>query len=128
MRKILQVVALVIIGTAAFLSCDGGGDGGTNNPAAAAPVIRLAQNAPNPASSATTFRLELSATGTTRADLVIYDLSGRKVRAFDVPVKDGAAEVAWDLTASDGARVPPGVYVYRINAGGATAARKCVVR
>lgn len=96
--------------------------------AAPAPVIRLAQNAPNPASSATTFRLELSsAEGTTRAELVIYDLSGRKVRAFDVPVRDGLAEVAWDLCSSDGSKVPPGVYIYRVTAGGVTAAKKCVI-
>lgn len=107
---------------------EGGGDGGSSGPAAATPAVTLAQNAPNPAASTTTFRLELSAKGTTRAELVIYDLSGRKVRTFDVPVKDGAAEVAWDLTASDGARVPPGVYIYRVNAGGATSAKKCVVR
>jgi flagellar hook assembly protein FlgD len=64
----------------------------------------------------------------TRAELVIYDLSGRKVRTFDVALKDGAAEVAWDLTSSAGSRVPPGVYIYRVNAGGVTSAKKCVVR
>jgi hypothetical protein len=106
---------------------DGGGDGGSSGPAAAAPALRLAQNAPNPASSTTTFRLELTAREVTRAELVIYDLSGRKVRTFDVPVRDGVAEVAWNLTAGDGARVPPGVYIYRVNAGGVTSAKKCVV-
>jgi hypothetical protein len=45
-----------------------------------------------------------------------------------LPVKDGLAEVAWDLTSSDGSRVAPGVYIYRVNAGGLAAARKCVVR
>jgi hypothetical protein len=84
-------------------------------------------NFPNPASSSTTFRLELGSKEMTRAELVIYDLSGRKVRTFDVPVRDGGAEVAWDLTASDGGRVAPGVYIYRIHAGDVTAARKCVV-
>ena len=107
---------------------EGGGDGSSSPAAAAAaPALRLAQNAPNPASTATTFRLELSAREVTRAKFVIYDLSGRKVRTFDVPVKDGAAEVAWDLTASDGARVAPGVYIYRVRAGNVTAAKKCVV-
>jgi flagellar hook assembly protein FlgD len=89
--------------------------------------LRLAQNAPNPASATTTFRLELSSKEATRAELVIYDLSGRKVRTFDVPVRDGAAEVAWDLTSSAGSRVPPGVYIYRVNAGGVISAKKCVV-
>jgi thermitase len=106
-------------------------DGSDNLPgpaAAAAPVIRLAQNAPNPASSTTTIRVELSSTDAKRAELAIYDLSGRKVRTFDVAVKDGLAEVAWDLTAGDGSRVAPGVYIYRVNAGGVTSAKKCVVR
>ena len=106
-----------------------GGDDDSGGPAAvaAAPALRLAQNAPNPASTATTFRLELSAREDTRAELVIYDISGRKVRTFDVPVREGVAEVAWDLTSSAGGRVPPGVYIYRVNAGGVTSAKKCVV-
>ena len=94
---------------------------------AAAPALRLAQNAPNPASSSTTFRLVLSSREVTRAEFVIYDLSGRRIRTFDVPVRDGVAEVAWDLTSSAGGRVPPGVYIYRVRAGGVTAAKKCVV-
>jgi len=104
---------------------DGGDSSGPA--AAAAPALRLAQNAPNPASSTTTIRLELSSTEVTRAELVIYDISGRKVRTFDVPVRDGVAEVAWDLTSSAGGRVPPGVYIYRVRAGNVTAAKKCVV-
>jgi subtilisin family serine protease len=111
----------------AIMIRDGGGDN-LAGPAAAAPFITLAQNAPNPAVSSTTFRLELSAKGTTRVDLIIFDLSGRKIRAFDVAAKDGSAEVVWDLTTSDGSRVAPGVYIYRVNAGGLVAAKKCVVR
>jgi hypothetical protein len=42
--------------------------------------------------------------------------------------RDGAAELTWDLTTSDGARVAPGVYIYRVNAAGLVAAKKCVVR
>jgi len=105
----------------------GGGDGGSSGLTAAAPALRLGQNAPNPATSSTTIRLELSAKSITRAELVIYDLSGRRVRTFDVPVRDGLAEVAWDLTTSAGARVAPGVYIYRVSAGGLAAAKKCVV-
>jgi len=89
--------------------------------------LRLSQNAPNPAATTTTIRLELSSTEATRAELIIYDISGRRIRTFDVPVRDGAAEVAWDLTSSAGSRVPPGVYIYRVRAGGVTAAKKCVV-
>jgi flagellar hook assembly protein FlgD len=69
----------------------------------------------------------LSSADAKRVEVAIYDLSGRKVRTFDVPVRDGVAEVAWNLTAGDGARVPPGVYIYRVNAGGVTSAKKCVV-
>jgi len=105
----------------------GGGDGGSRALAAAAPALRLAQNAPNPATSSTTIRLELSSREVTRAEVAIYDLSGRRVRAFDVPVRAGLAEVAWDLTTSAGARVAPGVYIYRVSAGGLAAAKKCVV-
>jgi len=101
--------------------------GGSSGLAAAAPVIRLAQNAPNPASSSTTFRIGLSAEGSTRAELMIYDLSGRKVRTFDVAVKDGSAEVVWDLTANDGGRVAPGVYIYRVRAAQSNVAGKVVI-
>ncbi len=106
-----------------------GGDGATSGlAAAAAPALMLTQNAPNPVVSTTTFRLELSGKDVGRAEIVIYDLSGRKVRTLDVPLRNGLAEVAWDLTTSDGARVPPGVYIYKVNAGGLAAAKKCVVR
>ncbi len=56
-----------------------------------------------------------------------WALDGRRVRTFDVPVRDGLAEVTWDLTTSAGARVAPGVYIYRVSAGGLAAAKKCVV-
>jgi len=82
----------------------------------------LAQSIPNPAHSRAIIRFTLPAA--TAATLSVYDVQGRRVatlldHAFkeagrhDVPVR------------ADGWK--PGVYVYRLNAGGASAARKMVV-
>ncbi len=115
---------------------DGGRGGVTVTPAAA--VIKAATNAPNPASTATTFRVELSASAgvsgvspasaPTEAKFTVFDLSGRTVRVLSVPVKGGVAAAAWDLTSANGSRVAPGVYLWRVDAGGATTAKKCVVK
>jgi len=95
--------------------------------AAAAATITATTNFPNPAKAATTLRVELSRCNVTEARFAIYDLSGRKVRAFVTPVKDASAEMVWDLADASGARVPPGVYIWRVEVGPASVAKKCVV-
>jgi len=81
----------------------------------------LAQNAPNPARTATTIAFTLPAAG--NADVAIYDLAGRRVRtAFSGPARAGENRVALDVTA-----LAPGVYTYRLEASGAEATRRMVV-
>jgi hypothetical protein len=86
----------------------------------------LAACYPNPARESVTIKYGLATAGEAR--LAVYDLSGRKVAT----VAEGAAavgehDVTWNLTTAAGARVAPGIYVYRLEAGGATAARRMVV-
>ena len=92
-----------------------------------AAAITATANFPNPAKAAATFRVELSSCNVGEARFAVYDLSGRKVRAFAAPVKGGSAEAVWNLADASGARVPPGVYIWRVEVGPASAAKKCVV-
>ncbi|MDH3197466.1 MAG: T9SS type A sorting domain-containing protein [Candidatus Krumholzibacteria bacterium] len=87
----------------------------------------LYQNAPNPFNPVTTIRYDLpSASPVT---LVIYDVSGRRVRAL----KGGGVEpagrrsVIWNGTSDAGTRVASGVYFYRLEAGSYTSTRRMVL-
>jgi hypothetical protein len=105
----------------------GGDGGGQPSLSAAAPAISAAAVFPNPAKAKATLRLDVPGTNVTEARVVVYDISGRKVRAFTAPVKGGSAEAVWDLADGSGARVPPGVYIWRVEVGPASAAKKCIV-
>ncbi len=80
----------------------------------------LAQNVPNPARSVTTVAFSVAAA--CDAALAIYDLAGRKVASRVVSAQAGANEVEFDLSS-----LAPGVYAYRLEAGGDVAARRMVV-
>jgi hypothetical protein len=82
-------------------------------------AFALYQNAPNPARGKTTFAFSLAAAGP--ASLTVYDLAGRKVWGHEENFGEGANEVAASLAFA------PGVYVYRLEAGGKIAAKKMVV-
>ena len=84
-------------------------------------AFALAQNAPNPARAATT--VAFSVPTACDASITVYDVAGRKVAtAFAGAAKAGENEVSLDVSA-----LAPGVYAYRLEAAGATAARKMVV-
>ncbi|MEE9457435.1 MAG: T9SS type A sorting domain-containing protein [bacterium] len=81
----------------------------------------LAQNAPNPARTTTTFAFSVPAA--CDATLTVYDIAGRKVATpFAGAASAGENELAVDVSA-----LAPGVYTYRLEAGGATAAKRMVV-
>jgi hypothetical protein len=81
----------------------------------------LAQNAPNPARGATT--IAFSVPTACDATITVYDLAGRKVAVpFAGTAKAGANELSVDVSA-----LAPGVYTYRLEAGGAAAAKRMVV-
>lgn len=84
-------------------------------------AFALSQNYPNPARGGTTVGFSLPAPA--EVTLTVYDLAGRRVKtAFAGPAEEGNNEVVVDISA-----LPPGVYTYRLDAAGTTAARKMVV-
>ena len=81
----------------------------------------LAQNVPNPARGATT--IAFSVPTACDAAITVYDIAGRKVAtAFAGAAKAGENEVSLNVSS-----LAPGVYAYRLEAAGASAARKMVV-
>jgi flagellar hook assembly protein FlgD len=91
----------------------------------AAKATALYQNWPNPARDKTTIRYELQAPG--EATLAVYDLSGRRVKTLaSGPATAGVHDISWELTDEGGARVAPGVYLYRLTGGGETLCRRLV--
>jgi hypothetical protein len=77
----------------------------------------LFPNYPNPFSASTTLRFALPARADVR--LVVYDLLGREVA---VPVEGVLAPGVYE-TSFDASRLPAGVYVCRLEAGGVTHSR-----
>jgi hypothetical protein len=80
----------------------------------------LAPNRPNPARTSTTFAFTVPAA--CKATLALYDMAGRKVASRVVSAKAGGNDVVVDVSS-----LAPGVYTYRLEAGGEAAARKMVV-
>ena len=81
---------------------------------------------PNPFNPVTTLRYDLPR----RAEvaLTIYDILGREVRTLvQGEQAPGYQSVVWDGTDGDGNPVASGVYLYRLEAGGFTQARKMVL-
>lgn len=92
-----------------------------HDPGAKPYVFTLMQNAPNPSGGSTAFAF--SVPETTRAELSIYDLAGRRVAT----VFNGEAEAGENRVDFDVSTLSPGVYLYRLTAGGETAVKKLVV-
>ncbi len=95
--------------------------------AATPPVeLSLAPSVPNPFSTSTRFRFGLPSAGSVRLD--IYDLGGRHViRLAEGQMPAGEQEITWDGTDAAGGRVRMGIYFVRLEALGATRARKVVL-
>jgi hypothetical protein len=81
----------------------------------------LGQNYPNPARTSTTIPFSLEAAG--GVSLALYDLAGRRVRDLYRGTAFAGQHELW----ADVSALAPGVYVYRLEAGGAAAARKLVI-
>jgi flagellar hook assembly protein FlgD len=59
------------------------------------------------------------------ASLAVYDIAGRCVRTlFSGPGAVGSHVTTWDGSDDRGGRVPAGVYLVRLDAGGQVATRK----
>ena len=88
--------------------------------------FELAQNYPNPFSSSTTIGYGLKSEANTR--MTVYDVLGRVVRethSGNQPA--GSHSMLWDGTDAMGQRVAPGVYFYRLQAGGESRTLKMMV-
>jgi len=82
--------------------------------------------APNPARGAARFAFTLQRGAHVRLELL--DAQGRRVRTLaDGAWAAGEGSVAWDLADDGGRRVPPGLYLARLDAGGGSATRRVIV-
>ena len=94
------------------------GTGGAVSVAAAPASWPFALEAfPNPFVAGTTFRFALPSGG--RADLRVYDVAGREVRALvdGMLAGPGTHTILWDGRDGDGRPSPPGVYFLRLHTG-----------
>lgn len=86
----------------------------------------LLGNAPNPVQASTHISFVLPAGGE-RATLEVLDASGRRVRLLGSAFSPGLNEVTWNGTNDRGARVPAGIYFYRLQVGLLDFTRKMAV-
>jgi hypothetical protein len=92
-------------------------------PGGSVAITRLFAARPNPTRAGARLRLDLAAPTRVRAG--VYDLSGRLVRRIaDRFLESGSHDLAWDGTDAGGGRVPSGVYVCRVDAGGQVSSRR----
>jgi hypothetical protein len=83
--------------------------------------VVLVPPSPNPFTGRTTLRFALPAAAAVR--LVVYDALGRRVAVL----ADGPREAGWHEATFDGAPLPAGVYVARLEAGDVVLARRLTV-
>jgi Ca-activated chloride channel family protein len=92
--------------------------------------FELQQNFPNPFNPTTTIRYTVSpgSGGPRLVTLSIFDLLGRCVRTLVAQVQTpGWYEIVWDGKGDDARIVPSGMYIYRLTAGGETAAKTMIL-
>jgi DNA-binding beta-propeller fold protein YncE len=72
---------------------------------------------PNPARGQVSLEFELPQAA--RCEVGVFDLSGRRVALLDDAMRPaGRHRLEWNTTTDDGSLAAPGVYLYRVNAGG----------
>ncbi|MGH7723934.1 MAG: Kelch repeat-containing protein [Candidatus Eiseniibacteriota bacterium] len=80
---------------------------------------------PNPSRGSTQLALTLPSAGI--VELVVFDATGRKVRTLARgPYGGGRHTFVWDGADDAGARVPAGIYLYRVKSGGESTGGKVV--
>ncbi len=101
---------------------------GTEVPGPPPPPLatRLYQNAPNPLRDGTTISFDLKESSWTRVS--VYDTSGRLIRTLVSESRPrGLNSAYWDGRANNGARVPSGVYAYRLETPSLVDSRRMVL-
>jgi Peptidase family C25/FlgD Ig-like domain/FG-GAP-like repeat len=97
-----------------------------DTPAAAG--LRLEQNYPNPFNPSTSIVYEIPGGPARRVSLVVYDVTGARVRTLEEgAVQPGRHVVAWDGRNQSGAAVGSGVYFYRLATAERALTRKMVL-
>jgi hypothetical protein len=92
-------------------------------------AFEIRQNYPNPASDSTTITFYVAVGQQDDAILTVYDIKGRAIaEPFHDRVIRGIYEVEWDLRGSNGAKVAPGVYLYKLQLRDEVAVKKMVVK
>ncbi len=96
------------------------------DPPAMPKTFALYQNVPNPFNPTTRIRFDLPEAADVR--LVVYDVSGRKIRELaSGQMPAGAREVTWDGRDAAGRAAASGIYFYRLDAGRFTQTRKMIL-
>ncbi len=96
--------------------------GAAGSPAETPSAFTLDQNYPNPFNPTTTIRYTLAEAGP--VTLTIYNQLGQRIRTLVSGQQSaGAHTLEWNATNDAGARVPSGLYVYRLEAGGVSLTR-----
>ncbi len=84
------------------------------------------QNYPNPFNPHTTITFTLPSNERVFAD--VFDLMGRKIKTLlDEEREKGIHSIRWDATNQSGAKVPSGIYFYRVHAGDYSETRKMML-
>lgn len=90
-------------------------------------AVSLEQNYPNPFNPSTTIRFGLPAES--HARLTIFNSLGHVVAVlFDRPLPAGQHTLQWDGTDGSGRRAGSGMYLYRLEAGGAVSTRRMLLQ
>jgi spore coat protein A, manganese oxidase len=88
--------------------------------------VALEQSRPNPASGPMEIGFALPTAGW--ADLRVYDLQGREVRALAArEFAAGRSTITWDGRNDAGRRVPKGIYLYRLRSGPTVMTKRAIV-
>jgi hypothetical protein len=99
---------------------------GVEHPPLYTRTVRLDQNEPNPFGPQT--RIGYALDSDSDVHLSVFDAGGRQVRTLvEAGQSAGNYQVRWDGRDDAGSRVAPGVYFYRLQAGGRAEVRKLVV-
>jgi hypothetical protein len=75
------------------------------------------RNFPNPFTEITTINFMLPTSG--QVDLLVFDIRGNLIATLlNEPRPRGKQQITWNACNSNGERVKPGIYFYRIQSGG----------
>ncbi|MCU7491623.1 MAG: S8 family peptidase [Bacteroidota bacterium] len=94
-------------------------------PAGVPESFALSQNYPNPFNTST--RIDFSAYANENAKLVIYDILGQQVMAYDLITKNGKNSVIWNGINQYGSHCSSGIYLYSLKLNGSLYTKKMIL-